>query len=177
MTDENAGAQKQPDVPHATELAEREFWYDREHRDWALQMFVGVCNVSGIEIPVTLNLTGSYVSGYIVKPEAYFDGLKDDIHRSSPRGAASDAVKKSLEELISKMKELSVSKPESDEAASGTDSRSFSPRYIHLRGARFFVPNDLLRSFPQPLPGAQNVWWRGKIEAVSGFVLGTPFET
>jgi hypothetical protein len=170
MTDENAGQEQQP-KPASGDVEERQFWYDIEHRDWALQWFVGICNLSGLEMPITLNLAGSYVSGHIVKPEVYFDGLTADIQRANFQGGGGDVVKKTVEDMLSRMKEIATGKKEPDDKEAGSNTRTLSPRYIHLRGARFFVPNDVGRAYNPP----EKLWWRGKIESVNGFFLGMPF--
>jgi hypothetical protein len=173
MNDENTEAGRGQNSTPSTDLSEAELQYDVEHRDWALQMIVGICNLSGIEVSVTLNLAGAYVAGHIVKPEVYFDGLTADFQAatlsSTPPGAGNWA-KEMLERSISSMKELVIPQT-NDMGAVGSEPRLLRPRYIHLRNARFFVPNDLTR----PLHTVKGLWWRGKIESVNGFYFGMPF--
>ena len=159
-------------LPHDEQMGWRipiDLMFDIEHRDWALQWFVGICNISGVEIPITLNLGGCYVSGYIVKPDVFFDGVNADLQGGTFHGPAGNEVKKMLEQTLSDMRKLFAPL-----AAEGEDERSrkFQPRYIHLRAARFFAANDLSRPFPGLPRGA---WWRGKIAAVDGFQIGMPF--
>jgi hypothetical protein len=173
MSEENTGHDERVDATNAIDLPEDELQYDAEHRDWVLQAFVGMCNMTGIEMPVTLNLQGTYLSGYIVKPEVYFDGLIADLQTARFHGDSGDAVKKMLEEMMSNMKGLA--KPAVDPTeVPGSDARSMRPRYIHLRAARFFAPNDVGHPVPT-LP--RGTWWRGKIESVNGFYVGMPFPT
>lgn len=175
MAEEEVSKREGPDAARIAAIEEREASYDAEHRDWTLQMIVGICNTTGLEIPITLNVSGAYVSGHIVKPEVFFDGLKADLERATFSGSGSSpaVVKRAMEQLISGMR--SVVAPEVQQGSGGKDddqySRSMSPRFIHLRRARFFVPNQINQAY-NPRPG---LWWKGKIESVDGFFLGMPF--
>ena len=178
MAENDTEQGQRPDEAKLAEIEERNDWYDREHLDWSLQMIVGICNVTGLEIPITLNLRGAYVSGHIVKPEVYFDGLKADLQRATFNDSPGNDVRKAMENLISGMRSIVAPVAEAkdasdkDGARSGLRSRAMSPRFIHLRRARFFVPNDVGRAL-NPQPG---LWWKGKIAAVDGFFLGMPFD-
>jgi hypothetical protein len=167
MNEENGKPEPGPDAVDGTTISEGELQFDAEHRDWALQMFVGICNMSGAEISVTLNLGGCYVSGYIVKPEKYFDGLIADLQGANFHGDTAGEMRKMMENTLSSMKEMATPVPGKDD-----DPRGLRPRYIHLRAARFFAPNDLGHPFPSLPRGA---WWKGKIAAVDGFQIGMPF--
>jgi hypothetical protein len=41
------------------------------------------------------------------------------------------------------------------------------PHFLHLRDARIFQPDG------QPFPLQEGSWWRGRLETVDGFMLGT----
>jgi hypothetical protein len=174
MNEDNKEPEQAPGTTHEPDMSEEELRYDAEHRDWVLQTFVGLCNASGLEMPVTLNLAGSYVSGYVVKPSVYFDGIMADLQSATFHGSAGAEVKEGMLEIMASMKEVSTpvtdEKDDADERDDATaDAR---PRYIHLRAARFYAPNDLARPFPSPPRGA---WWRGKIASIDGFQIGMPF--
>src|SRR6267142_3404496 len=106
MNEENKGTEQSAATPPEPEISEQELRDDAERRDWVLQWFVGICNMTGIEIPITLNLGGSYVSGYVVKPDVYFDGILADLQSATFHGSAGVEIKKTLEQAISGMKEM-----------------------------------------------------------------------
>jgi hypothetical protein len=175
MNEENGKTEQRADAVSEAAMTAEELLFDAENRDWALQMFVGMCNISGIEISITLNLNGCYVSGHIVRPEVYFEGLRSDLQSATFSGNAPGEVKKMMEDVLSRMKEMVAPLPGEDvPGKDNADPRGLRPRYIHLRGARFFAPNDP----GHPVPSfAGGVWWKGKISSVDGFYFGMPFPT
>lgn len=166
MNEDNKGPEQAPGTTQEPDTSEEELRYDAEHRDWVLQTFVRLCNVSTLELPITLNLAGAYVSGYVVKPDVYFDGIIADLESGTYYGSTGAETKKGILEIIASMK--AVSTPVTDEGDNATEP---GPRYIHLRAARFYAPNDVARSFPSLPRGA---WWRGKIASIDGFQIGMP---
>lgn len=152
------------------DLPKEELQFDAEHRDWVLQTIVGLCNALGIEASITLMVEGTFISGHLCSPEAYFDGILSDIKSGTTSGPTGDQGKQFLEERVADMKKLVTH--ERNEEGTKLEPRVLRPRYVHLRGARAFAVNDVGRPYPGPDRG---LWWRGKIASVSGFFWGMPF--
>jgi len=166
---------RQEDAPAGHQLdpeltpSERE--YDLEHRDWALQMIVGFCDLSSVEIPITLNVGGAYVSGYITRSDSFFDGVISELETANYQGPSPADVKELMKTVFTSLRDL-VTAEVDEEGARKRRPRQYRGRYIHLRAARFFSASGVQNPFPA-LP--KGTWWRGKIDAVDGFFIGMPF--
>ncbi|MGE0454323.1 MAG: hypothetical protein AB7O37_16555 [Vicinamibacteria bacterium] len=123
--------------------------------DWFLQYLVS--RFAGPEggFPVTLLVGGALISGKLISSRDYFDGLGDQI--ANAMASVGGAPVKLFTEVV---EELDKRK----ETADPDDLSQFE--FIHLRDARFLQSR-------QPLPSNyEGNLWRGKIEAVDGFILG-----
>jgi len=130
---------------------------DAEEADWFLQHLVDTVNRTDLEIPITVQVAGVFVSGILVGGKRYFEGFGDDV----AAGLADDT--QSAEMLRDAFAGLGKMYDDEESVAA-----IYSPRYIHLRDARFFGT----ASSP-PVPSNKGVWWRGRLSHVGGFVLGT----
>ncbi|MGP9499720.1 gas vesicle accessory protein GvpU [Halomonas sp. 86] len=138
MTDETTNAEPAPfAVPH----------------DWFLQSLVNMAN-DGIEVGVTLQVSGLLVSGILASGKAYFEGFAEDFSSGLNDPEAAESVRDSF------AKYGEIYKKEGDDAPP-------PPQYIHLKNARFFNTSG------HPIPGNKGVWWRGRISEVAGFTLGS----
>lgn len=128
--------------------------------DWFLQMLVNIVNGSEIAFPITLNVGGVLISGELVSGHKYFEGfakeLKEGMFNVTP------GVTSKIEEYFKQFGDIYVDKKE--EADENTKPL---PSYIHLGNAHIF------NSGGTPIPANRGVWWRGRLEAVDGFILGT----
>jgi hypothetical protein len=125
--------------------------------DWFLQKLVSFANEWGLEISITLQVSGMLVSGVLVGGTKYFDEFaelfSDGLKNYPDLGQA-------FHELISSYKKLYEVKPEENPDLP-------PPHYIHLRNAKFYHPGQ------QPIPISDGVVWRGRISEVGGFNLGS----
>ncbi|BBI98466.1 gas vesicle protein [Ferrigenium kumadai] len=138
MTEETTSAELTPfAVPH----------------DWFLQSLVNMAN-DGIEIGVTLQVSGLLVSGVLAGGKSYFEGFAEDFSSGLNDPEAAESVRGSF------AKYGEIYKKEGDDAPP-------LPQYIHLKNARFFNTSG------NPIPGNKGVWWRGRISEVAGFTLGS----
>lgn len=145
-----------------------------EHVDWFLQMLVGLANSWNLIIGITLNVGGTLISGDLVSGREYFedfaknfvDGFAAGVKGVDPETVS--AMEVSLKKLADMYPDRTVEKKkeEEEEEALRTTDR---PTYIHLRDARIYHPAGA------PIPANQGVWWRGRLEAVDGFILSRIF--
>jgi hypothetical protein len=129
--------------------------------DWFLELLVNMVNGTEIALPMTLNVSGVVVSGEMCSGHKYFEGfakdLKDGIFgTTSSEGNRIEEEFKHLGGIYTKEKR----QPQDEQPKS-------PPQYIHLRNARIFHPGGT------PIPANRGVWWRGRLGAVDGFILGS----
>ncbi|MFZ3213131.1 MAG: gas vesicle accessory protein GvpU [Terriglobales bacterium] len=142
--------------------------HEREpvHRDLILQFIVGMASQTGVETPITLTVKGVYVSGYIVSGARFFDGVTEEMSKGS---FASQEVKKFTLDFFKNFAEA-FRQPEATKDNAETDPRLYRPDFIHLRAARFFAPGTVHMAIP-----SNGAWWRGRLDSVDGFFLGSLF--
>jgi hypothetical protein len=126
-----------------------------------LTALVGVANKvadqgSAIEISLTLTVGGLLISGTTVSRQAYYAGLAAGI-----RAATGNASSEFLEAFAEPLDE--AAKPTSPEGE--PDGQKSQPVYIHLRDVQMFHA-----AFGSGV--AKALWWRGRLAAVDGFILG-----
>lgn len=120
--------------------------------DWYLQKLVSLANENGLEIGITLIIGGSIVSGTIVSGKKYFETFAAEFSAAWP-GDDKESIRESFASFASIYE-------------SADDKELQPPQYIHLTNARFHAAEG-------NLPTNGGVLWRGKINAVSGFNLGS----
>jgi hypothetical protein len=125
--------------------------------DWFLEKLVDIANHSGVELSITLQVSGLLVSGMLVSGAKYFDGFASDIASAF----TDETIAQALRETVSKQGHIYKTQ-ESDSC----ELRP-APQFIHLKNARFFNTSG------NPIPTNRGVWWRGRISEVSGFTLGS----
>ena len=123
--------------------------------DWFLQRLASLANDDGLEVGITLQVSGLLVSGVLVSGAAYFQAIAENFSQ----GLAAHA------ELARAMKDGigSFSGVYAQSAASATPPL---PQYLHLKNAQFF------NTAGAPIPENQRVWWRGRVSEVGGFTIG-----
>ncbi|MCG5104461.1 gas vesicle accessory protein GvpU [Oceanobacillus alkalisoli] len=120
-------------------------------QDWYLENLVYVAN-AGVEIGITLSIKGTIVSGTLIPNYRYFEILSEQFNAlgnelgKSLSGAADKYVDEFRQDKNKDLDEIQVG-------------------YIHLNDAKYYTPNG---NFPQ-----DSMLWRGKIEEVDGFTIGS----
>lgn len=130
--------------------------YDGQSVDWYLQRLVSIVNTSNVEFGLTLHVEGVIVSGLLVSGKKYFETFAQEFAGAFPGG---DVTKENLRQAIASNASIY------DESEAGSELPP--PQFIHLLNARSFAPGG------EQLPSNCGVLWRGKINAVSGFSLGS----
>jgi hypothetical protein len=121
--------------------------------DWFLQMLVKAVDTSvHLGTGITLNVGGILISGQLVSAQKYMEqtlgGLADARTQIGVSAESAAKLKDGLPEQA---------------AEGGTLDQG--PAFIHLKDARFHALGK--NGWPQ-----DGCWWRGKLSAVDGFVLG-----
>ncbi|MDL5367629.1 gas vesicle accessory protein GvpU [Xanthomonas sp. NCPPB 2654] len=130
--------------------------FDGQSVDWYLQKLVTVVNTSTVQFGVTLFVEGAIVSGVLVSGKKYFETFAQEFSAAYPGDAEG---KESIRQAFAS--HASIYDSENGEQTTSP------PQFIHLIDSRHFSPGG------QPLPNNRGVLWRGKINAVSGFSLGS----
>jgi hypothetical protein len=131
------------------------------HVDWFLAELVRRANEGGLSMGLTLCVGGGLVSGALVGGREYFEGFAEDV----ASGIADPAVARKAREFF--RSPAALYQPEEGRPGGAKVSSLADPlAYIHLKAARFF------NAAGEPISGNHGGYWRGKLSAVDGFVLG-----
>jgi len=127
--------------------------------DWVLQSLARFANI-GAKTPITLTTGAGLVSGIVIGGGEYMDLLQKQVAQAWP-GVDSET----LDRVFSGWKETySANKDqEPDENEAKEEALTL---YIHLMDARVLNGGTFV-------PTSAGVLWRGKIDSIIGFTLGT----
>ncbi|QDW66355.1 gas vesicle protein [Luteimonas granuli] len=122
--------------------------------DWFLQELVEFVNrTEGNEIGLTLHVEGAIVTGTLVNARRWFQELSEFLE--------SQGVDAGLAEWIGGYSEVYAQRDELP------DDEKSPPVFLHLRAARTVGTSG------DSVPTDEGVYWRGRVNAVSGFSFGT----
>lgn len=124
--------------------------------DWLLRTLIFLANRLGVELGITLQLSGILISGQLVSGRKYMEGIVQDFRDVGDAGEGLATTLEGMKEDVYPVPDLDV-EPSPHEA---------TPTYIHLRDAHIFS------NAGTSLPGNRSVWWRGRVSEVSGFFFG-----
>lgn len=124
--------------------------------DWFLQNLVSTANTAGLEVGLTLTLSGLVVSGRMISGKKYFDLFADLMAKGWP-GENPEVIR----DAYKKFGEHYTPPTDTD------DEKWLPPQYVHLQDAFLFAPGGA------QLPTGSGILWRGKISAVAGFNVGS----
>jgi len=122
--------------------------------DWFLRSLVQAVNRHELMLGITLTVGGTLITGTLVPGREYFRDLAEQVASS----ADDDDAAEQLRATFAGLGEIYGKQPSEGEQL---------PSYIHLKDVRFFSPGG------GSLPDHDGVWWRGRIDQVQGFVLGS----
>lgn len=120
----------------------------KKEKDVILELMIEAVNDhDDYEIPVTLNVNGTMVSGDLVSAEFYFQEMLSTFSDDTDGDKfIYDQLKKATTQLES------GDEPEIN--------------YVHMRGAKMFDESG------KAIPSKGEVLWRGKMKEVDGFFVG-----
>lgn len=110
------------------------------------------------EMGITLAVGGLLVTGILVGPRRWLDGLLAELREGNDGLAAfADGLDEGLGAAFA----------QHDRELDGDDWKYVEIAFVHLRDARFVQPGA------SPIPENRPVVWRGLFESVDGWCLGT----
>ena len=121
----------------------------------------------GLEIGLTLTVSGTLVSGIVISGKKYHEllaGLFQEGFAATAYPAGGDLLKEGLLERAESI--YGQGRIHAD------DDPNRVRAYIHLRNVRMFVPGGEHYFDPQRPAG---IAWRGRLASVNGWSLGNPF--
>jgi hypothetical protein len=128
--------------------------------DGILQLLVAATDRSGAEIPITLNVKGTIVTGILISEKAFFLELSQRLTSKQLDFGSPNSV---LEEIFGGFAE-SIAKNNDREKAE--DVPLGQPLFINLKNANFILSsNDII-------PVNDSLLWRGRLDMVDGFTFG-----
>ncbi|MFC6841510.1 gas vesicle accessory protein GvpU [Xanthomonas theicola] len=130
--------------------------FDGQSVDWYLQKLVTIVNTSAVQFGITLFVEGAIVSGLLVGGKKYFETFAQEFSAAYPGDAEG---KESIRQAFAS--HATIYDAAEDQQATSP------PQFVHLIDSRCFSLAG------QPVPNNRGVLWRGKINAISGFSLGS----
>ncbi|MCM3651023.1 gas vesicle accessory protein GvpU [Metabacillus litoralis] len=121
--------------------------------DAVILMFLNLVEENGIEIPITLSVSGAVISGTLINASTYYA----EITESSK--LPNTTISKIMYKNFSDLKEA-YAKQKQEEA--DKEAKKNSLTFIHLKDVKY------LSTGVQPTPSSSN-WWRGRISSIDGF--------
>jgi hypothetical protein len=144
---------EQPDQLSPSDLSRNEL----PMLDPVLRLLVHQANKDGLSFGITLAVGGFLVSGRLVGYKEFLDEQAKLLRRQG-----SEAIEV-LAGIFDRVAEVLTTNEQQEEES---EDNSPLPYLIHLSNARFYVPGA------ERIPSGEGVLWRGRLEAVDGFMVG-----
>ncbi len=126
--------------------------------DAVVLMFLTLVEEDGIEVDVTLNVRGAIISGTLIGPTAYYEGITE-----SSKHLHDDTMSKIISKKFADLKDAySQQKQQNQGEGKKEEKESTPPSYIHLKNAKYLNVNG------QMTANSSGNWWRGKLESLDG---------
>jgi hypothetical protein len=121
-------------------------WRQTEPPDFFLELLLAMAEEEDKEVPITLNVRGLIISGFIISQKTYAESFG----------------KGSFKATVLRLKESGKLDFLDDEAEPPEEG---AYEYIHLKNAKIYAPGQ------HPIP-AEGMLWRGRISSIDGYVDG-----
>lgn len=125
--------------------------------DAIVLMFLDLVEKDGVEVQVTLSMNGAIISGALIGPSAYYEGITEKAKMLSDKTLANILSKK-----FGDLKEAYAKQKGEEEGEEDKETKENSYTFIHLKNAKYLSVSS------QPTTGS-GTWWRGKISSIDGF--------
>lgn len=133
----------------------------KSDRDWFLQDVIRLANL-GLGIGITVIAEGAVISGTLIGGKQFFEELAAEMGKASYAGNDGAEMLKMIGESWA-ANGLRYVKPE----GAADDWAPAAPGFIHIKNARIYSPGQ------SGMPSNRGVLWRGKLNAISGFSIGS----
>ena len=134
-----------------------------DNKDWLLEQIVSIVNYTGMQIGITLNLSGSVVSGIAISGKTYITEMAARLEAENPPFNENSPTFSSV--LADALRGFEPLMPPFEEAKEGFMHEN--PNYLHLKSAETFVGGGTV------IPARGATYFRCRISEISGFSLGT----
>jgi hypothetical protein len=118
--------------------------------DPLLELLIEMTDETGVELPITLQVSGLVVSGKLISKDAYFDEFTSQFTHGMTDRQTIEGLRKSFAEIS---------------ADSGNQSVA-PPIAVHVKDAALFGVGNM------PVPYERGALWRGRLSEVDAFFLG-----
>jgi hypothetical protein len=129
--------------------------------DAVLLMLLSLVEADGLEVDITLNVKGAVVTGTLIGPTAYYEGITEAA-RALPDETMSKIFTKKFNDLKD---EYTQQKQEQQSEKEGSEC---SATFIHLKNVQHVGESNQTAT-------KKSNWWRGRISSIDSFSFGASF--
>lgn len=128
-------------------------------KDDFLITFINIVNeIKELSIDVTLNVKGTMISGSLISSDSYLKEVSNGFKNANGNATIGQVFSENLDRLA---EEVATSPSNVEEKS---DTKKAETNFIHLKNAKIVHLNGNFIT---------NSVWRGKVESVDGFFLGS----
>ena len=144
---------------------ERKRTIDNQNIDWLLQDLVDMANTFGIYFSITLTIKGFLISGILISGRRYFEYFAETFSSAVPKEypEISETIKKKFLDIA----EVYPNFTEESLEVLKEEDKPENIRFFHLKDAKILFPGQSW------IPSKEGIYWRGRLDSVDGFKLGT----
>ena len=124
--------------------------------DAVILMFLNLAEENGIEIPITLSVSGAVISGTLINASTYYAEITES--SKLPNTTISKIMYKNFNDL----KEAYAKQKQEKQEKADKEAEENVLTFIHLKDVKY------LGTGVQP-PSSSSNWWRGRISSIDGF--------
>ena len=128
--------------------------------DAVILMFLNLAEENGIEIPITLSVSGAVISGTLINASTYYAEITES--SKLPNTTISKIMYKNFNDL----KEAYAKQKQEKQEKADKEAEENVLTFIHLKDVKY------LGTGVQP-PSSSSNWWRGRISSIDGFSFDT----
>lgn len=128
--------------------------------DFFLQWLVFTAESTGFGYPVTLNVKGTLITGFVTSKKKFRDNLLTQM-KNALKQLPEDQGEIMIKNHISPVENI-LNEDKNNELPELTEIK-----YIHLDKAQIYSPGA------KPIPGkSDGIFWRGRLDSIDGFFFG-----
>lgn len=124
-----------------------------------LATHVKFINKRGYEVGITLNVGGLLITGLLASGREYYKTFGEQYAGGLRRSGVDESIAKSMQETFESMGTRFYGASSEDKGELDNEPIAF----IHIKNARIYSGSQIVASVD---------WWRGRLAAVDGFILG-----
>ncbi len=126
--------------------------------DLFLMTLVELVNLASLEMSITLFVQGTIISGMLIGEKPYFEAFNNQLKASGFAPDEGEAIDLLIQKFSSSSTNSSDNLIEEDQP--------INREFIHIKNAKIYSGNGLI-------PSTIELYWRGRLSRVDGFLLGS----